>query len=255
MQELQNELNDSSGSFSHIVPSSDQDMNDVTLGKLFTEPHREYADYRSPEGVSVSQSFLFVVFHRIGKPAGERDVDQSIGFGVTRNTNSAHSKFSENTQDEKVVDRLGKFEERNSSNTQIRTLLEEQRQMIIAEYCEQIGHHELKQLMPKKDAEFHEKNYGVSKKDFREVHQQSLAERNYENSRVLPSIRSQDGKLIEDQKKIIMELCGRLQELQNEVICMNDYQDFQDVESIRSGNSTLPVNQDYSLNILLLKGC
>ena len=28
---------------------------------------------------------------------GERDVDQTIGFGVTRNTYSAHSKFSENT--------------------------------------------------------------------------------------------------------------------------------------------------------------
>ena len=28
---------------------------------------------------------------------GESNVDQSIGFGVTRNTYSAHSKFSENT--------------------------------------------------------------------------------------------------------------------------------------------------------------
>ena len=34
-----------------------------------------------------------------------------------------------------------------------------------------------------------------------------------------------------------MELSGRLQELQNEVNCMNDSQDFQDAESIRSGNS------------------
>ena len=43
-------------------------------------------------------------------------------------------------------------------------------------------------------------------------------------------------KLIEDQKTI-MELSGRLQELQNEVNCMNDSKDFQDAESIRSGNS------------------
>ena len=93
--------------------------------------------------MSVSQSSLSVVFDRTGKPVGERDVDQSIGFGVTRNTYSAHSKFSENTQAEKVVDRSGKPEERNSSNAQIRTLLDEQRQMIIAEYCEKIGHHEL----------------------------------------------------------------------------------------------------------------
>ena len=98
-------------------------MDDVTLGKLLTEAHRGQADYCEPEGVSVSQSSS-VVFDGAGKPAGERDVDQSIGFGVTRNTYSAHSKFSENTQAEKVVDRSGKPEERDSSNAQIRTLLD-----------------------------------------------------------------------------------------------------------------------------------
>ena len=34
-----------------------------------------------------------------------------------------------------------------------------------------------------------------------------------------------------------MELSGRLQELQNEVNCMNVSKDFQDAESVRSGNS------------------
>ena len=43
-------------------------------------------------------------------------------------------------------------------------------------------------------------------------------------------------KLIEDQNTIL-ELSGRVQELQNEVKCMNDSKDFQDAESIRSGNS------------------
>ena len=38
-------------------------------------------------------------------------------------------------------------------------------------------------------------------------------------------------------KKIIMELSGRLQKLQNEVNCMNDSKDFRDVEPICSGNS------------------
>ena len=87
------ELNDSQGSFSYITPSSDQDIDDVTLGKLLTEAHRGEADYCDPEGVSVSQSSLSVVFDGTGKPAGERDVDQSIGFGVTRNTHSAHSSL------------------------------------------------------------------------------------------------------------------------------------------------------------------
>ena len=47
------------------------------------------------------------MFDGAGKLARERNVDQSVGFGVTRNTYSAHSKFSENTQAEKVVDRSG----------------------------------------------------------------------------------------------------------------------------------------------------
>ena len=54
-----------------------------------------------------------------------KNVDQSVNFGVTRNTYSAHSKFSENTRTEKMVDGSGKPDERDSSNAQIRTLLEE----------------------------------------------------------------------------------------------------------------------------------
>ena len=34
-----------------------------------------------------------------------------------------------------------------------------------------------------------------------------------------------------------MELIGKIQDLQNEINCMNDSKDFQDAESIRSGNS------------------
>ena len=94
------------GPFSYVTPSSDQDIDDTTLGKLLTEAHREYADYRSPEGVFVSQSSLSVVSDRTGKPVGKSNIDQ-FSFGV-RNTYSAHSKFSENTQAEKMVDRTGK---------------------------------------------------------------------------------------------------------------------------------------------------
>ena len=42
-----------------------------------------------------------------------------------------------------MVDRSGQPDERNSSKAQIRTLLEEQRQTILAEYREKVGHHEL----------------------------------------------------------------------------------------------------------------
>ena len=152
---------------------------------------RGQADHCEPEGVSVSQSSS-VVFDRSGKPVGERDVDQSIGFGVTRNTYSAHTKFSENTQAEKVVDRSGKPEERNSSNAQIRTLLDEQRQMIIAEHCEKIRHHELQAAHAEEERRLLQGQVWRQQMDFREVHQSLTEMENYENSKVPHSIRSQD---------------------------------------------------------------
>ena len=176
------ELGDSQGSFSNITPSSDLNIDDATLGKLLTEAHRGQADYCDPEGVSVSQSSLSVVFDRTGKPVDERDVDQSIGFGVTRNTYSAHSKFSENTQAEKVVDRTGKLveemfaEERESSSAQIRTMLNEQRKTIIAEYCEKIGHHELQAARAEQERKILREELWRQQMDFREVQQQSLTE-------------------------------------------------------------------------------
>ena len=43
-------------------------------------------------------------------------------------------------------------------------------------------------------------------------------------------------RLVEDQDTIL-ELTGKIQELQNEINCLNDSRDFQDGESVRSGRS------------------
>ena len=43
-------------------------MDDVTLGKLLAEVHRDYADYRCLEGVCVSPSSMSVTSDRTGKP-------------------------------------------------------------------------------------------------------------------------------------------------------------------------------------------
>ena len=61
-------------------------------------------------------------------------------------------------------------------------------------------------------------------------------------------------RLVEDQDTIL-ELIGKIQELQNEINCMNDSRDFQDAESVRSGNSTLPVNLCLSHLIQFLVEC
>ena len=43
-------------------------------------------------------------------------------------------------------------------------------------------------------------------------------------------------KLVED-RDAVLELTCKIQELQNEINCMNDSRDFQDAESVRSGQS------------------
>ena len=157
---------------------------------------------------------------------------------VSRETRTVlTASFLKNTQAEKVVDRTGKPVGENSSNAQIRTLLDEQRQMIIAEYCEKIGHHELQAARAEEERRIPREELWRQQMDFREVHQQSLTEmeelRKFQSSTFDTLARR---KLIEDQNTI-MELSGRVQELQNEVNCMNDSKDFQDAESVRSGNS------------------
>ena len=84
--------------------------------------------------------------------------------------------------------------------------------MIIAEYREKIGHHELQAAHAEEE-------------------RQSLTEmeelRKFQSSTFDTMARH---KLIEDQNTIL-KLSGRVQELQNEVNCMNDSKDFQDAES------------------------
>ena len=93
------------------------------------------------------------------------------------------------------------------------------------------------QLKPKKSADIYKDKLWQQKLEFREAHQRSLTEmeelRKFQSSAFDTMARR---KLIEDQNTIL-ELSGRVQELQNEVKCMNDSKDFQDAESIRSGNS------------------
>ena len=125
---------------------------------------------------------MSVVFDRTGKPVGERNVDQFC-FGV-RNAYSAHNQFPAITQAERMVDRTGKpvgegtgiAEERDSSSAQIRTLFGEQRQMIIAECCEKVSHHELQAARAEQERQILQEELWRQQKDFRKVHQQNLTE-------------------------------------------------------------------------------
>ena len=131
----------------------------------------------------------------------------------------------------------GNPDERNSSNAQIRTLLEEHRQTILEDCNARVSHHELQAAQAEEERRLLQGQVWRQQLELPEAHQQSLTQmedlRKFLSSTFETLARR---KLIEDQNTIL-ELSDRVQELQDEVNCMNDSRDFQDAESVRSGNS------------------
>ena len=89
-----------------------------------------------------------------------------------------------------MVDRSGQPDERDSSNAQIRTLLEEQRWTIIAEYREKVGHHEVQAAHAEEERRLlqEQRNWNFVKRINKVLQKWG----NYGNSRVLHSTLWQD---------------------------------------------------------------
>ena len=91
--------------------------------------------------------FLAVVVDRTGQPVEVRSNSDHFSCDI-RNVESAQSQFPLVTQPKRMIKLGGSVEERiaeerESSNAQIRTMFDEQRRTIIAEYGEKVLHHEL----------------------------------------------------------------------------------------------------------------
>ena len=190
--------------------------------------------------------FLAVVVDRTGQPVEVRSNNDQFSCDI-RNLKSAQSQFPLVTQPKRMISQTGGSvqeriaEEREISNAQIRTMLDEQQRTIIAECNEKVLHHELLAAHAEQDRKVLQEELLRQQQEFREVHQQDLMKhlelQKFQNSTFDEFAQK---KFIEDQKTI-MELSGRLQELQNEVNCMNDSRDFRDAESICSGNSHVTI--------------
>ena len=183
--------------------------------------------------------YLADVVESTGKPVEMRSSNDQFSCD-TRNLKSAQSQYPVVPQTEMICQtgrsvQVRIAEEREKAHAQIRTMFDEQRRMIIAECSEKVLHHELLAAMPNK-RKASSGRITATATLYREVHQQDLMKhlelQKFQNSAFDEFTQK---KFIEDQKTI-MELSGRLQELQNEVNFMNDSKDFQDAESTCSGN-------------------
>ena len=184
--------------------------------------------------------YLAVVVDSTGKPVEMRSNNDQFSCD-TRNLISAQSQFPVVAQPEMICQTGGSVqariaEEREKAHAQIRTMLDEQRRTIIAECNEKVLHHELLAAHAEQDRKVLQEELLRQQQEFREVHQQDLMKhlelQKFQNSAFDEFTQK---KFIEDQKTI-MELSGRLQELQNEVNFMVGSKDFMDAVSTCSGN-------------------
>ena len=116
----------------------------------------------------------------------------------------------------------------SSSSAQIRALLDGQRQVIIEEYCEKVSHHELQTARAEQERRILQEELWRQQQDFREVHQQSLTE--MEGITKIPEFYLRYARKTEGHR-------GPEYYYGITINCMSDSQDFQDAESVRSGNS------------------
>ena len=123
--------------------------------------------------------FLVVVVDRTGQPVEVRSNSDQFSCDI-RNVKSAQSQFPLVTQPKRMINQTGGSveeriaEERESSNAQIRTMLDEQRRTIIAEYGEKVLHHELLAAQAERNRRILQEELLRQQQDFREVHQQDL---------------------------------------------------------------------------------
>ena len=202
---------------------------------MLRKAHRVHVYHSQRKGLSVGQSSSSVS-ERTGRPVGER----------TR----------------QLVRPIG--QELNVANALNWTLLDRQKEQILAECQAEIKKHEFQADYDRRSVrklgeiiEFQQEELHCAQpEELQRRHQQLLHERllqqNFElreahhkslnemeelkkfQSSTFDTIARR--RLVEDQDTIL-ELAGKIQDLQNEINCMSDSRDFQDAESVRSGQS------------------
>ena len=226
----------------------DVDYDDTAIGEMLFEAHGVHVYHSQREGQSVGQS---------SSSMSDR-TEQPVVETVAKHLGGSHDRTGQPVVEGHETQR------QNSGTEQIRTLLDRQREQIFADFQAEIKKHEfhsdcdrrsvqeLTQTTESQQEELHgaqaEELHRRAQQllheqllkqnwDLREAHEKSLKEmkelKKFQSSTFDTTARR---RLIEDQDTI-MVLTGKIQELQNEINCMNDSRDFQDAESVRSGYS------------------
>ena len=146
-----------------------------------------------------------------------------------------------------VGDRPERPGEHRKSEAQFRTLLDNQEEQVLAECQARINQHEIQaaraEEVQQRDQQLLQGQFVLQNLELREAHQRSLTDmeelRKFQSSTFDTIARR---KLVEDQNTKL-ELSGKIQELQNEIHCMNDSRSSRMLNQFAVEIPTLPVNQ------------
>ena len=220
----------------------DVDYDDAAIGEMLFNAYREQVYHSQREGLSVGQS---------SSSMSERSAQP-----VVETMAKSHDRTAQ-----PVVETS---QEQNHEHAQIRTLLDRQREQILADCQAESQKHDFQAVNDRRSIqklsetiesqqeelrraqaeERHRRDQQLLHKqllkqnwDLREAHEKSLNEmeelKKFQSSTFDTIARR---RLVEDQDTVL-DLSGRIKELQNEINCMSDSRDFQDAKSVRSGHS------------------
>ena len=204
----------------------DFDYDDITIGQTLFNACRRRADHSEGEGLSSCLSSSSMSHDRTGRPVVCRDASHAQGHEIQR---------------------------QNTENEQIRTLLDRQREQILADCQAEIQKHEFQadydrrsfqKLTETIESQKEELHLAQAEERRRQDHQllhEQLLKQNWDlleahekSFNEMEELKRFQGstfdtiarrKLVED-RDTILELIGKIQELLNEINCMNDARDF-----------------------------
>ena len=205
---------------------NDVDYDDAAIGEMLCKAHREQVSHSQREGLSVGQSSSSVS-DRTGQPVVET--------GQELNTEHAQIRTLLDRQRSKS----SLIVRRRLENTNSRLIMTEEIYKLseTIESQQEELHRAQAEELHRRDQQLLHEQLVKQNWDLRQAHDLSLKEmeelKKFQSSTFDTIARR---RLVEDQDTIL-EFTGKIQELQNEINCMNDSRDFQDAESVRSGNS------------------
>ena len=216
----------------------DVDYDDAALEEMLYNVHRVHVYHSQREGLSVRQSSSSSVSERTGRPVVERTGRPVVASGQELNNEYAQIRT--------LLDRQREANYERKSRQKLSETIEPQQEELHRVQAEELQRRD-QQLL---HAQLLKQNW-----ELREAHNKRLNEmeelKKFQSSTFDTIARR---RLVEDQDTIL-ELTGKIQDLQNEINCMNDSRDFQDAESVRSGQSHVTNQPALSHLIQFLKEC